>query len=105
MTNGAAMPVAGAVAQPGVVNAASRTAAIPAASARVGAVPGQAQPTRIAAGGKGDAIGAAATARAPAPPAQNAVGNAGLKTAAVPGRPAAAPPATPTAARPNGKPR
>ncbi|PYV99622.1 MAG: hypothetical protein DMG89_07100 [Acidobacteria bacterium] len=103
MTNGAAMPVAGAVAQPGVVNAASRTAAIPAASARVGAVPGQAQPTGIAAGGKGAAIGAAANPRVAAAPAQNAVVNAGLKTAAVPARPAAAPAAKPNAAKPNAK--
>ena len=93
MTNGTATPAAGPAVQPGVVNATSRSVA----------VPGQAQPRGIVAGGKGAAVGGAANTRVAAAPAQNSVVNAGLKTAAAPARPAPAATAKPAPAKPNAK--
>jgi hypothetical protein len=118
MTNGTAMPAAGTAVQPGVINATSRTVA-------------PAQPGAVAGGGKGAAIGGVAGARATslavqgqpgvvnaggrvgvtpanarvaAPPAQNAVTNACMRTnAAAAARPAPPAAAKPAPAKPNAK--
>jgi hypothetical protein len=90
--NGNGMPatavpaVRGAPVQPGVINATSRTVAVPAAKGRPGAFPVQSQPGAIAAGGKGAAIGAAVNPRAAGVPVQAQPGmvNAGGRVAAPP---------------------